>query len=99
MLSDSESNLSAAAALGTWGTPKALPALLEAYKKALSDEIKVFQLQRRVSGVEVAGGGVFFSGKTTSCGLVASGVLSGFFVSGSLSSGSLNSCQTAHSWA
>src|ERR1700732_1937463 len=28
--------------------------MLEAYKKALSDEIKVFQLQRRVSGVEVA---------------------------------------------
>jgi phosphoribosylamine--glycine ligase len=35
----------------------------EAYKKALSDEIKVFQLQRRVSGVEVAVGG-FFNGKT-----------------------------------
>ena len=31
--------------------------MLEAYKKALSDEIKVFQLQRRVSGVEVAVGG------------------------------------------
>jgi phosphoribosylamine--glycine ligase len=37
--------------------------MLEAYKKALSDEIKVFQLQRRVSGVEVAEGG-FFNGKT-----------------------------------
>ena len=37
MLSDSESNLSAAAALGTWGTPKALPALLEAYKKGTKD--------------------------------------------------------------
>ena len=36
--------------------------MLEAYKKALSDEIKVFQLQRRVSGVEVAVGG-FFNGK------------------------------------
>ncbi|HZI65478.1 MAG TPA: HEAT repeat domain-containing protein, partial [Thermoanaerobaculia bacterium] len=32
MLADPESNLSAAAALGTWGTPAALPALLEAYK-------------------------------------------------------------------
>jgi twitching motility protein PilT len=37
MLSDSESNLSAAAALGTWGTPKALPALLEAYKRGTKD--------------------------------------------------------------
>ena len=36
--------------------------MLEAYKKALSDEIKVFQLQRRVTGVEVAVGG-FFNGK------------------------------------
>jgi len=33
--------------------------ILEAYKKALSDEIKVFQLQRRVTGVEVAVGGLF----------------------------------------
>ena len=36
--------------------------MLEAYKKAFSDEIKVFQLQRRVTGVEVAVGG-FFNGK------------------------------------
>lgn len=36
--------------------------MLEAYKKAYSDEIKVFQLQRRVSGVEVAVG-AFFNGK------------------------------------
>ena len=36
--------------------------MLEAYKKAFSDEIKVFQLQRRVIGVEVAVGG-FFNGK------------------------------------
>ena len=35
--------------------------MLEAYKKALSDEIKVFQLQRRVTGVEVAVG-AFFNG-------------------------------------
>ena len=35
--------------------------ILEAYKKALSDEIKVFQLQRRVVGVEVAVG-AFFNG-------------------------------------
>jgi phosphoribosylamine---glycine ligase len=37
--------------------------MLEAYKKAFSDEIKVFQLQRRVVGVEVAVG-AFFNGKT-----------------------------------
>jgi len=37
--------------------------MLEAYKKAFSDEIKVFQLQRRVVGVEVAVG-AFFNGKS-----------------------------------
>jgi len=36
--------------------------VLEAYKKAYSEEIKVFQLQKRVTGVEVAVGG-FFNGK------------------------------------
>lgn len=36
--------------------------VLEAYKRAFSAEIKVFQLQRRVVGVEVAVGG-FFNGK------------------------------------
>lgn len=36
--------------------------VLEAYKKAWADKIKVFQLQRRVSGVEVAVGG-FFNGR------------------------------------
>jgi len=34
MLQNPESSLSAAAALGVWGTPKALPGLLEAYKQA-----------------------------------------------------------------
>jgi twitching motility protein PilT len=34
LLADPESNLSAAAALGTWGSARALPALLEAYKQA-----------------------------------------------------------------
>jgi twitching motility protein PilT len=34
MLQNPESSLSAAAALGAWGTPKALPGLLEAYKQA-----------------------------------------------------------------
>lgn len=36
--------------------------MLEAYKKAFSKEIKQFQLQRRVAGVEVAVG-AFFNGK------------------------------------
>jgi len=36
--------------------------MLEAYKKAFSKEIKQFQLQRRVTGVEVAVG-AFFNGK------------------------------------
>jgi twitching motility protein PilT len=34
LLKDPDSNLSAAAALGAWGTPKALPGLLDAYKQA-----------------------------------------------------------------
>jgi phosphoribosylamine--glycine ligase len=36
--------------------------MLDAYKKAFADEIKVFQLQKRVVGVEVAVG-AFFNGK------------------------------------
>ncbi len=36
--------------------------MLDAYKRAFSDEIKVFQLQRRITGVEVAVG-AFFNGK------------------------------------
>src|ERR1700734_2462791 len=36
--------------------------MLEAYKRAFSDEIKVFQLQRRMIGVEVAVG-AFFNGE------------------------------------
>jgi phosphoribosylamine--glycine ligase len=35
--------------------------MLEAYKKALADEIRVFQLQKRIAGVEVAVG-AFFNG-------------------------------------
>ncbi len=38
MLENPESCLSAAAALGIWGTPKALPGLLEAYKQANSQK-------------------------------------------------------------
>ncbi|HSD72062.1 MAG TPA: PilT/PilU family type 4a pilus ATPase [Thermoanaerobaculia bacterium] len=37
MLADPESNLSAAAALGTWASPRALPGLLEAYKRGTKD--------------------------------------------------------------
>ena len=37
--------------------------MLEAYKRAFADEIKVFQLQRRMIGVEVAVG-AFFNGKS-----------------------------------
>jgi len=37
--------------------------MLEAYKRAFADEIKVFQLQRRVTGVEVAVG-AFFNSKS-----------------------------------
>ena len=37
LLADRESDLTAAAALGDWGTPKALPGLLEAYKKGAMD--------------------------------------------------------------
>ncbi|MGH9443007.1 MAG: PilT/PilU family type 4a pilus ATPase [Thermoanaerobaculia bacterium] len=37
LLDDPDSNLSAAAALGTWGSPKGLGGLLEAYKKGAMD--------------------------------------------------------------
>ena len=37
LLRDRDSDLSAAAALGHWGTPKALPGLLEAYKRGSMD--------------------------------------------------------------
>jgi phosphoribosylamine--glycine ligase len=39
--------------------------MLEAYKKAFADEIKVFQLQRRINGVEVAVG-AFSTGRNSS---------------------------------
>jgi twitching motility protein PilT len=37
LLRDRDSDLSAAAALGSWGSPKALPGLLEAYKRGAMD--------------------------------------------------------------
>ena len=39
--------------------------VLEAYKKSFPDEIRQFQLQRRVTGVEVAVG-AFFNGRSSS---------------------------------
>jgi len=50
MLADPESNLSAAAALGTWGNPAALPALLEAYKRATKDlRLEILDAFARIS--------------------------------------------------
>jgi twitching motility protein PilT len=56
MLGDPESNLSAAAALGTWGSAKALPALLEAYKKGTKDlRLEILDAFARISDRAVAG--------------------------------------------
>jgi twitching motility protein PilT len=56
MLADSESNLSAAAALGTWGSAKALPALLEAYKKGTKDlRLEILDAFARIPDRAVAG--------------------------------------------
>ncbi|HEV8611734.1 MAG TPA: PilT/PilU family type 4a pilus ATPase [Thermoanaerobaculia bacterium] len=54
MLADSESNLSAAAALGAWGTPRALPALLEAYKRGTKDlRLEILDAFARISDARV----------------------------------------------
>jgi twitching motility protein PilT len=56
MLADPESNLSAAAALGTWGSAKALPALLEAYKKGTKDlRLEILDAFARIPDRAVAG--------------------------------------------
>ena len=56
MLGDPESNLSAAAALGTWGTPRALPALLEAYKRGTKDlRLEILDAFARTSDRRVPG--------------------------------------------
>ncbi|HVE65858.1 MAG TPA: PilT/PilU family type 4a pilus ATPase, partial [Thermoanaerobaculia bacterium] len=56
MLADPESNLSAAAALGTWGTPAALPALLEAYKRGTKDlRLEILDAFARIQDRRVAG--------------------------------------------
>jgi twitching motility protein PilT len=56
MLADPESNLSAAAALGTWGTPRALPALLEAYKRGTKDlRLEILDAFARISDRRVPG--------------------------------------------
>ena len=56
MLGDPESNLSAAAALGAWGTPRALPALLEAYKRGTKDlRLEILDAFARIVDRRVAG--------------------------------------------
>jgi len=56
MLTDPESNLSAAAALGTWGTPEALPALLEAYKRGTKDlRLEILDAFARISDRRIPG--------------------------------------------
>ena len=56
MLTDPESNLSAAAALGTWGTPRALPDLLEAYKRGTKDlRLEILDAFARISDRRVPG--------------------------------------------
>jgi len=56
MLQDPESNLSAAAALGTWGSAKALPALLEAYKKGTKDlRLEILDAFAKIPDRAVAG--------------------------------------------
>ncbi len=56
MLADPESNLSAAAALGTWGTPRALPELLEAYKRGTKDlRLEILDAFARISDRRVPG--------------------------------------------
>jgi len=56
MLTDPESDISAAAALGQWGTPKALPALLEAYKRGTTDlRLEILDAFARISDPRVPG--------------------------------------------
>jgi twitching motility protein PilT len=56
MLSDPESNLSAAAALGAWGTSHALPGLLDAYKRGTKDlRLEILDAFARNSDARVPG--------------------------------------------
>ena len=56
MLADPESNLSAAAALGAWGSPRALPGLLEAYKRGTKDlRLEILDAFARISDRRVPG--------------------------------------------
>ena len=52
MLQSSESSLSAAGALGIWGTPKALPGLLEAYKQADSQKDLRLEILDAFAGID-----------------------------------------------
>jgi twitching motility protein PilT len=56
MLSDPESDISAAAALGVWGDPKALGGLLEAYKKGTKDlRLEILDAFARIPDPRVPG--------------------------------------------
>ncbi|HLN79922.1 MAG TPA: PilT/PilU family type 4a pilus ATPase, partial [Thermoanaerobaculia bacterium] len=56
MLADPESNLSAAAALGSWGSPRALPGLLEAYKRGTKDlRLEILDAFARISDRRIPG--------------------------------------------
>ncbi len=54
LLDDPDSDLSAAAALGTWGSPKALSGLLEAYKKGTMDlRLEILEAFSKISDPRV----------------------------------------------
>jgi len=54
MLDDRESDITAAAALGQWATPKALPGLLNAYKKAAMDlRLEILEAFAKISDANV----------------------------------------------
>ncbi|MFN2386623.1 MAG: PilT/PilU family type 4a pilus ATPase [Thermoanaerobaculia bacterium] len=56
MLSDPESDISAAAALGVWGDPRALGGLLEAYKKGTKDlRLEILDAFARIPDPRVPG--------------------------------------------
>jgi twitching motility protein PilT len=55
MLSDPDSDISAAAALGAWGSPQALPALLEAFKRGTKDlRLEILEAFSRIPDPRVA---------------------------------------------
>ncbi len=55
MLEDPESDISAAASLGVWGTPKALPGLLETFKKGTRDlRLEILDAFGRIADPRIA---------------------------------------------